>query len=83
MMMRALLDAEREQAASAVAAWLIKHAVEATAQHPTGTNFVPVAIDPEAHIIWAIVEQPTTTTSVAEGVHQRAFEEIPMLAVAS
>lgn len=53
------------------------------AQHPTATNFVPVAIDPEARIIWAIVEQPTVATSVAEGVDQRAFEEIPMLAVAS
>jgi hypothetical protein len=54
-------DAEREQAASAIAAWLIKHAVEATDQHPTGTNFVPVAIEPEEHIIWAIVEQPTAS----------------------
>jgi hypothetical protein len=82
-MMRALLDAEREQAASAVAAWLIKHAVEATAQHPTGTNFVPVAIDPDAHVIWAIVEEPTASTSFAEGVHKPALEEILMLAVAS
>ena len=83
MMMRALLDAERDRAALAVAAWLIKHAVEATQQHPTGTNFVPVAIDPEAHIIWAIVEEPTASTSFSEGVHKRALEEIPMLAVAS
>ena len=82
-MMRALLDAERDQAASAVAAWLIKHAAEVTMQHPTGTNFVPVAIDPEAHVIWAIVEEPLARSSFAEGVHKRALEEIPMFAVAS
>lgn len=81
-MMRALLDVEREHAASAVAAWLIKHAVEATAQHPTGTNFVPVAIDTDAQLIWAVVEEPMGTSS-SEGAHQRAVEEIPMLAVSS
>jgi hypothetical protein len=71
--MRALRDDERTHAAAVVASWLIKNAVQVAADYPTGTNWVPVAIDHEARRLGVLVQAPGTTSSLAE---------IPMLAVA-
>jgi hypothetical protein len=53
--------------------WLVENAVQVTADYPTGTNWVPVAIDDETRRLGVLVEAPGTTSSLAE---------IPMLAVA-
>jgi hypothetical protein len=71
--MRALRDDERTHAAAIVAVWLVENAVQVTADYPTGTNWVPVAIDDEARRLGVLVQAPGTASSLAE---------IPMLAVA-
>lgn len=71
--MRPLRDDERTHAAAIVTSWLLKNAVQVTAEHPTGTNWVPVAIDYDTHRIAVIVQEPGASNSLAE---------IPMLAVA-
>ena len=71
--MRALRDDERAHAAGFLAVWLVENAVQVTADYPTGTNWVPVAIDDETRRLGVLVEAPGTTSSLAE---------IPMLAVA-
>ena len=72
--MRALRDDEREQAAAIVAVWLVEHAVEIAAEYPTGTNFVPVAIDHDRSRISVIAQMP--------GMGTGRLTEIPMLAAA-
>ena len=72
-MMRALRDDERDVAAAEVAIWLLENAVEIAAEYPTGTNFVPVAIDRDTQRIGVIVQAPGLSSSLAE---------VPMLAVA-
>jgi hypothetical protein len=72
-MMRAIRDDERDVAAADVAIWLLENAVEVTAEYPTGTNWVPVAIDHDTRRIGVLVQAPGVTSSLAE---------IPMLAIA-
>ncbi len=78
-MMRPLKDDERDVAAATIAIYLLEHAVEITAQHPTGTNFVPVAIDDDRQEIMAIVEEPAIAGGAAPN---RTLAEIPMPAAA-
>jgi hypothetical protein len=65
-MMRALRDDERDVAAAEVAIWLLENAVEIAAEYPTGTNFVPVAIDHDTQRISLIVEAPGASKSLTE-----------------
>jgi hypothetical protein len=72
-MMRAIRDDERDIAAADVAIWLLENAVEVAAQCPTGTNWIPVALDHDTRRIGVLVQAPGVSSSLAE---------IPMLAVA-
>jgi hypothetical protein len=65
-MMRALRDDERDVAAAEVAIWLLENAVEIAAEYPTGTNFIPVAIDHDTKRISLIVETPGASKSLTE-----------------
>jgi hypothetical protein len=65
-MMRALRDDERDVAAAEVAIWLLENAVTIAAEYPTGTNFVPVAIDHDMQRISVIVEAPGISNSLTE-----------------
>jgi hypothetical protein len=78
-MMRPLRDDERDVAAAAMAVYLVEHAVEITAQYPTGTSFVPVAIDTDAQEFMAIVEEPAIAGAAAPS---RTLAGIPMPAAA-
>lgn len=62
-MMRPLRDDERTHAAATVAAWLVENAVQVTAEYPTGTDWLPVAIDVDARRIGVIVQPPGGTNS--------------------
>jgi hypothetical protein len=72
-MMQAIRDDERDVAAADVTIWLIENAPQIAAEYPTGTNFVPVAIDRDRQRIGVIVQAPGSSSSLAE---------VPMLAVA-
>ena len=61
-----LKDDERDVAAADIAIWLLEHAVKITAEYPTGTNFVPVAIDDDTQRISVIVEAPGVSNSLTE-----------------
>jgi hypothetical protein len=73
-MTRALIrEEERQHAAFLVTAWLLQNPA---ADHPTGTNFIPVAIDEETRVVYAIAQEP------GAGASSETLERIPMLAVA-
>jgi hypothetical protein len=65
-MMRAIMDDERDVAAADVAIWLLENAVEVTAEYPTGTNWIPVAIDGDTRRIGVLVQAPGVSSSLAE-----------------